>query len=187
MISEFSKKISAYLIENGADHNEEEVLTYGAECFINLLISDGLLLVIGLLTHHVVPLLIWAASFSLLRANLGGLHALSHFWCILIGTGIGVSSMAVGPVLAIHPVTAVLCTIAAAMIAIVIAPVPHKNKRHIQAHREKIKVKVAVTATIECVLICVFYFANPIYAAYIACGLIMAVVLGIAGVMWNPR
>jgi accessory gene regulator B len=185
MISELSKKISAYLIENGADHEEEEVLTYRAECFLNILISDGLLLVIGLFTHHVVPLLIWAVSFSLLRANLGGLHALSHFWCILIGTGIGASSMAVSPVLAAHPVAAVLCTIAAAIIAIVIAPVPHKNKRYIQAHRKKMK--VAITSAIECVIICVFYFADPIYAAYIACGVIMAVVLGMAGTIWNPR
>lgn len=187
MISELSKKISVYLIENGADHEEEEVLTYGAECFLNLLISDGLLLVIGLLTHHVVPLLIWAVSFSLLRANMGGLHALSHFWCILIGTVIGASSIFVGPVLAAHPVATVLCTIVGAIIAIVIAPVPHKNKEYIQVHRKKIKVKVAVTAAIECILTCVFYFANPIYAAYIACGLIMAVVLGIAGTIWNPR
>lgn len=187
MISELSKKISAYLIENGADYEEEEVLTYGAECFLNLLISDGLLLVIGLLTHHVVPLLIWAVSFSLLRANLGGLHALSHFWCILIGTGIGASSIIVSPVLAVHPVAAVLCTIAGAIVAVVIAPVPHKNKMYIQAHRKEIKVKVAITVAIECVLICVFYFADPMYAAYIAYGLILAVVLGITGTMWNPR
>lgn len=187
MISELSQKISAYLIENGADHEEEEVLAYGAECFLNLLISDGLLLVIGLLTHHVVPLLIWAVSFSLLRANLGGLHALSHFWCILIGTGIGASSLVISPVLAVHPVAAVLCTIAGAIVAIVIAPVPHKNKKHIQAHRKKMKVKVAITAAIECVMMCVFYFIDPMYAAYFACGLIMAVGLGIAGIMWNPR
>ena len=187
MISELSKKISAYLIENGADHNEEEVLTYGAECFINLLISDGLLLIIGLLTHHVVPLLIWAVSFSLLRANLGGLHALSHFWCILIGTVIGASSIAVSPVLAVHPVAAVLCTIAGAIIAIVIAPVPHKNKMYLQARRKNIKVKVAITAAIECAIIYALYFVDPVYAAYLACGLIMAVVLGIAGTIWNPR
>lgn len=186
MISELSKKISAYLIENGAD-DDAEVLSYGAECFLNLLISDGLLLVIGLFTHHVVPLLIWAVSFSLLRANLGGLHALSHFWCILIGTVIGASSIFVSPILAIHPVATVLCTVAAAIIAIVIAPVPHKNKRHIQAHRRKIKVKVAITAAIECAIICVFYFADPMYAAYLACGLILAVVLGMAGTIWNPR
>ncbi|WP_312939927.1 accessory gene regulator B family protein [Oscillibacter sp.] len=187
MISELSQKISAYLIENGADHEEEEVLAYGAECFLNLLISDGLLLVIGLLTHHVVPLLIWAVSFSLLRANLGGLHALSHFWCILIGTGIGASSLVISPVLAVHPVAAVLCTIAGAIVAIVIAPVPHKNKKHIQAHRKKLKVKVAITAAIECVMMCVFYFIDPMYAAYFACGLIMAVGLGVAGTIWNPR
>lgn len=187
MISELSQKISAYFIENGADHDDAEVLTYGAECFLNLLISDGLLLVVGLFTHHVVPLLIWSVSFSLLRASLGGLHALSHFWCILIGTGIGASSIIVSPILAIHPVAAVLCTVAGAIIAIVIAPVPHKSKRHIQAHRKKMKVKVAITAAIEYVIICIFYFADPMYAAYIACGFIMAVILGIAGTIWNPR
>lgn len=186
MISELSGKISAYLIENGADE-DAEVLTYGAECFLNLLISDGLLLVIGLLTHHVGSLLIWAVSFSLLRANLGGLHALSHFWCIVIGTGIGASSMAVSPFLAIHPLFTVLCAAAGAVIAAVIAPVPHKNKRHIQARRKKIKRKAAATAAIECAVTGIFYFADPMIAADTACGLIMAVILGIAGTLWNPR
>lgn len=186
MISELSRKISVYLIENGAE-DDAEVLAYGAECFLSLLISDGLLLMIGLLTHHVIPLLIWAASFSLLRANLGGLHALSHFWRILIGTVIGASSMAVSPVLAVHPVAAVLCTAAGAIIAAVIAPVPHKNKRYIQARKKKIKRKVAVTAAIECTITCIFYAVYPMIAAYIACGFIMAAFFGIAGTIWNPR
>ncbi|MPM13268.1 hypothetical protein SDC9_59624 [bioreactor metagenome] len=43
MISELSKKISSYLVLNGTDESEASVLAYGAECFINLLISDGLL------------------------------------------------------------------------------------------------------------------------------------------------
>lgn len=186
MISEMSNKISTYLIENGADESNAEVYAYGAECFLNLLISDGLLLVIGLLTHHVIYLLIWSVSFTLLRVNLGGLHASSQFWCILSGTIIGASSMGVSLFFVEYKVAAILCTLAAAIVAVIIAPVPHKNKKHIQKQRKKIKLKVAVTVSIECVIVCVLYFINPIIASYITSGVVMATIIGVAGVIFNP-
>lgn len=187
MISELSKKISSYLVLNGADESEASVLAYGAECFINLLISDGLLLIIGLLTHRVIYLLIWSVSFILLRVNLGGLHASSHFWCILIGTAIGASSMAISPLWVTHTNTAVICAVLAALIAIIIAPVPHKNKKHVQKQRRKIKLMVAVTVSAEGIAVLTFYSVNPLISAYIVSGLVIATALAVAGLFFNPR
>lgn len=187
MISEAAKRISAYLVENGAGEDDAEVLSYGAECFLNMLIADGLLIIIGLLTHHVVYLLVWSVSFSVLRTNLGGLHASSHFWCILIGTAIGASSIIVSPFWAAHTAIAAVFTAGAVVTAVAIAPVPHKNKRHIQSQKTMAKVKVAAAAAVECALTGIFYFSYPMIAAYIVSGMVMATVLAVAGMMFNPR
>lgn len=187
MISEMSKKISTYLIENGADKSNADVYSYGAECFLNLLISDLLLIVIGLMTHHVIYLLVWAASFTLLRVNLGGLHASTQFRCIVIGTIIGASSMVTSPIFAEFREVAILCAVVSEIIAVIIAPVPHKNKMYLQKQRNKIKLKVTIIATIECVIACILYFIHPMIAAYITSGVVMATVFGVAGVIFNPH
>lgn len=187
MISELSHKISAYFVLNGADESDAEVLTYGAECFINLLISDGLLILIGLLTGHVVQLLTWSVSFLLLRVNLGGMHAPSHLWCILSGTVVGASSLIVSPIWTGHKTAAILSTVAAALLAVLIAPVPHKNKMHIQKQRKKIKIKVAITVTAECMVAAVLLYSNFAIAGYIISGLTMATALAAAGMLLNPR
>lgn len=187
MISEAARKISIYLVKNGADASNADVFSYGAECFLNMLIADGLLLVIGLLTHHVIYLLVWSVSFSALRINLGGLHASSHLLCIVIGTVIGASSMIISPVWTKHPAVTAVCMAAAAVIAVTIAPVPHKNKRYIQRQKRIAKVKVASAAAVECAITGVFYLFYPMIAAYIVSGMIMATILAIAGMAFNPR
>lgn len=187
MITTLSKRISRYLVANGADASEEEVLAYGAECFINELISDALLIIIGILTNHVLEVLVWSVSFCLLRVNVGGLHAASHGWCVAIGTLIGASSIIVSPFLLQHVIFASILTVVATITAMIIAPVRHKNKQHIQAKRKEIKRKVIAIASTECIAIVVFYFANPVIASYIASGLIMATILAVAGMIWNPR
>jgi accessory gene regulator B len=187
MITDISQKISHYLVQNGADGNNEAVLSYGAECFINLLISDGFLLLVGVLTNRLVYLLIWAISYSLLRINLGGLHAPSHFWCIVIGTAIGASSILVSRIWLINTYITTVCVATAALIAIIIAPVAHKHKQHIQKQRRRIKQRVAVILLCECLAIIIYFQINPTIASYIVSGLIMATVLAVLGALFNPR
>jgi accessory gene regulator B len=142
---------------------------------------------IGFLTHHVAELLIWSISFCLLRVNLGGLHAPNHGLCIVLGTLIGSSSLLFSPLLEQHALLSLFLTITAALIAIVIAPVPHKNKMHVQVKRDEIKQKVVLIAILECAAVVGLYFVSPVIASYIASGLIMATVLAVAGLIWNPR
>lgn len=187
MISEMSRKISAYFVLNGADESDADVLAYGAECFINLLISDGLLILIGLLTNHVAELLVWSVSFLLMRVNLGGLHAPSHLWCILSGTVVGATSLIISPFWTVHQTAAMICAAGASILAVILAPVRHKNKRHIQKHRRKIKLKVTVTAIAECIAAAVLFYFNFTMTGYIISGLTMATALAAAGAVFNPR
>ena len=187
MIATLSRRISRYLVANGADASDEDVLTYGAECFLNEVISMVLLVLVGSLTNHVWELLIWSVSFCLLRVNLGGLHATSHGWCIATGTLIGASSLLISPFLVQYVVFAGLLTLAAAVTACLIGPVPHKNKQHVQRKRIEIKQNVIMVVMLVCIASVIFYFASPAIAAYIVSGLILATLLAVAGLLWNPR
>jgi len=187
MITELSKKVSLYLVENGADPSEEEVLAYGAECTITMALSIGLLLFVGLLTGHVIELFVWSLSYSLLRINLGGLHASTHFWCIIIGTGIGASSILLSPLWLREPILSAVLMVLAAVSSVLIAPVPHKHKQHIQKQRLAIKGKVAITVVAECLLVVLLYFQAPMFAGYIVSGVVMATALAFAGLLLNPR
>ena len=187
MITTISKQISRYLVVNGADASDEEVLAYGAECFLNEVISTALLIIIGILTNHVLELLIWSVSFCLLRVNLGGLHAASHGWCITAGTLSGASSLMLSPFLLQHIIFAIVLTFVAAVTTCIIGPVPHKNKQHVQIKRKEIKKKVIIVVMLECITSVIFYFVSPVIATYIASGLILATLLAVAGLLWNPR
>lgn len=186
MIKVLSHRISHYLILNGATE-EEEVLAYGVECFLNEVLSNGLLIIIGILTHHVLELLVWSVSFCLLRVNMGGLHATSHAWCIAIGTLIGAASLVISPFLLQHIWFASVLTLMAVITAGFIAPVPHQHKQHVQVKKEAIKRRVIVTAVLEGVVALILYFLLPVIASYVISGLLMATILALAGVIWNPR
>ena len=187
MVSEISKKISNYIVSNGSV-DDEEVLAYGAECLINQLISGGLLLIVGFLTNHVLELLVWSFSYSILRINLGGLHAPTHFWCIVIGTFIGASSMFVSSFWQSHIYLTIICLALAVVASVIIAPVSHKHKQHLQEHRKKIKQKVIVTLVCECLVIIIFALLGlKIIASYIVSGIIMATALAVLGMIFNPR
>ncbi|MPM25615.1 Accessory gene regulator protein B [bioreactor metagenome] len=187
MIAQLSKRISSYYIASGTDPEDAEVLAYGAECLITLLISDGLLLLVGVATGRVAELVVWSLSFTLLRLNLGGLHAVSHFWCITIGTVIGAASLLVSPLWQAHPRAAAVCALAAAVTAVALAPVAHRNKRHIQRQRTRIKQKVALTAAVECAAAWFLFSSSPVIASFLVSGLVMSVALGVAGAVFNPK
>ena len=187
MIRTFAQRISRYLVGNGADESNEAALAYGAECFLNECFSMALLVLVGILSHHVWELVLWSVSFCLLRVNLGGLHASSHGWCITSGTVIGASSLIISPVLLQHPVFAGILTVLLGVTSCVIAPVPHKNKQHVQAKRREIKQKVILVVILECMAIVICYVINPVASAYIASGLLLASLLAVGGLLWNPR
>lgn len=90
MIHSFSKKISTYLIRAGLPSEKYEVYAYGAECFLNLLICDILLILYAIITHHLLEIIIWTTSFSFLRRHIGGFHANSHFSCIISSVLLGI-------------------------------------------------------------------------------------------------
>ncbi len=187
MIEVLSKKIAKSLIQNGTDHYSEEVLAYGAECSLNLILSNAILLFIGLLTHHTIDLIIWSLSFVLLRKDLGGIHASSHFACISIGSFVGASSIIISPLLLYNKGITLLILFFCFIISVVIAPVPHINKLYLLANKPVIQRKVAVILLLELTIAGIFYLWFPLHVPYILSGIIYATFFAILGYWFNPR
>jgi len=66
-----------------------------------------------------------------------------------------------------------MLTVVVAVTACIIGPVPHKHKQHVQIKRKEIKRKVIVVVMVECIATVIFYWINPVVAAYIASGLLL--------------
>lgn len=187
MIETVSRKIAKTLIKNQTDQYNEEVLTYGAECFLNQFLANAILLSIGLLTGHAIDVILWSISFVMLRKNLGGFHAPSHFLCIASGSLIGASSLIVSPLLLSNQVISVLLLFFACITAVILAPVPHINKLYLLDDKPRIQRKVAVTLAAELLLAGILYFHFPSTAAYIVCAILYATFFAILGYFLNPR
>lgn len=186
MIAALSIKIADVLLASQEDKSRAKVIAYGAECFLSTLISDLFLLGIGLVTGHLLELVIWTISYTLLRSNTGGAHANTHFWCIIIGTGIGASTIFLSPLFIGRELVVLFAMVFCGVMAVMLAPVRHKNKP-LRRSVKTIKQTVILICIAELAMGAVLLHFAPLYGAYFALGMIMASVFALAGYFVNPR
>ena len=135
-------QIASWFIEQGLPEEQKEIYSYGLEGLANELLADILLFLSALLLHKIPEMFIWCFSFTILRVNLGGLHASSHSRCIIYSTAIGILSVQICPYFEKNlPIMVVFSTLVC-LIATFIAPVVHPNhplspKRKQSAHRHR--------------------------------------------------
>ncbi len=86
--------INRIVLWSNHEYAEEdiEVFYYGAECMLNSLSVDFVLLLWGILTHTLLPTLCWLFVFSIYRHHAGGIHASTNERCILISSLLGISN-----------------------------------------------------------------------------------------------
>lgn len=174
-------QLTDWLIENGLSENKREVYSYGLECLFNELIADLFLLLFALLLHKVSEMLIWSISFTVLRVNLGGLHASSHSKCIFFSTLLGIASVLICPIFINHLMIVFLFSIFSCLTAFFIAPVTHKN-HPLSNQRKKYAHQLSIFISIfETILIIILYDFFPIISVAIFSGLISATLLSILG------
>lgn len=186
MIKILSQNIASYLVSNGAKQNRQ-VLAYGAECFLNEIISNGLLILVGIFTNRLLELLLWSLCFCALRVQVGGFHAPTHAGCIIGGTLVGIASLFLSPILLRYPAVTLILVFLSLLLAIIIAPVPHKNKMYLQEKRSSIKKKVVYIGLTEITAMLLLFVSYPILSAYIASAIIMALTLALLGLSFNSR
>lgn len=181
MIHSFSKKISTYLIRAGLPSEKYEVYAYGAECFLNLLICDILLILYAIITHHLLEIIIWTTSFFFLRRHIGGFHANSHFSCIISSVLLGIFCITLtdAGILKLPSILIVfflcLCIIyPCAPVLQAKHPLPQRQKK--QEHTKGLQI-----LGIEFILSLTFHFIFPFIPSSIASGAFAAAVCCLIG------
>lgn len=96
MIEHLSRLIAKSLYNNTAEKSsseEIEMLQYGIECIINILIPLIIIFIYAFRSHKTLDMFIWFLSFLLLRNFIGGYHTSSHIRCIILSSFVGILSI----------------------------------------------------------------------------------------------
>lgn len=97
MIEKISFLLAKKLLQNTdkdcSDTEELEILKYGIECIINILIPISFFTIYSLLQNILLKMICWLITFLLLRNIIGGYHAGSHCSCIILSILYGILSL----------------------------------------------------------------------------------------------
>lgn len=183
MIEKKARQIAGFLVQNGADPQNEAVYAYSLECLLNLLFSDLLLFSIALMLHRFPEILVWTISYTLLRVRIGGYHAPTHIRCILSGTLIGILSLPMNRIWEMFPVLIPVLAVVLFLDLIFLAPVEHERHPVSEATRRRSKLLGALTGCLGFLLAYLlrdnpYIPADSIYSGF-ACALLLALLASV--------
>lgn len=185
MIRNLAEKIGHSLIHGGMPEENFEIYAYGAECFLNLFISEILLLTFGLFTHRLPEILLWDISFMLLRRQIGGYHAHSHFSCIICSTAIGSFSLLLNTFWKYIPAFGYFCLILLLPFIVRHSPVLHPNHPVTKELKNSARKKGILLFFTETIVSLLFFLFYPPFAYPIISGIFSAEILCILGYYKN--
>lgn len=92
MIGNIDKKLVHFIVETGflkkEDSVTKEILLFGCNIFLNIIISWSILLVIGAGRERLLETIVYILVFSLLKGYAGGYHAPNDLWCLGMYVGL---------------------------------------------------------------------------------------------------
>ncbi len=156
MILKIANTWADWLVENGANSDDHEIYTYGAECMLNELFSDILLILTALIFHKTFEMILWMLFFTPLRIHLGGMHASSHLKCILSSILLSYLCIFSYPLVEIPALMGIIL-IVSFFIVYKIAPVVHPNHPVSENRMAQMRIRALVIILIETILTCISY------------------------------
>lgn len=132
----------------------QDFYRYGIEISISSLLNIFLVLIIGVLIHHIVESIVFLSLFILIRSFTGGYHADTYFRCNLL-----MCTTFMLTVLANYmfygklplPITIVIICITELVVS-VLGPIENKNKPIDDSKRTRLKIiGIIITLIINCV------------------------------------
>lgn len=161
-------------VQNAVIPQEDgEIYAYGFECMLATLLQLIVFTVFGLLLHRLIPLALFALSFTAVKRYIGGYHAQSHLACVITTTVMGVVAVLVCACLPVWGTVPLLLAAACIILAVDCAPNPNNPLSKSALKRNR---KCALIATAVELIAFSALFMSPFapYAIYGACGLLMA-------------
>lgn len=184
-MNHIANKFASWIVSNGGSQEDHEVYAYGIECFLNTLLTFGLILVVGALLDRLLVTVVWLVFFSFLRHASGGLHAPNHIGCLILSLSIGIGCMIANPFLAVlgwNWIIILAGLIGSIVIVFLFAPVIHKNHPVSKARIPRIRKTARVTIMIEsCLILLLFFFAPPLISIAAILGVLSASISTLIG------
>ena len=186
MITRTANKWADWLVANGAEPESHEIIVYGIECAFNEVIANLIVFAIAFIIHMPLEMLVWQVFWLILRVNLGGHHAKSHFACIAYSTLLAVVCVLLVPVIVAVPVLIPIEILFSLFIAFFVAPSIHPNRLVSEERIIKIKKRGRVICVAESVIIIALYFTCPAWVSHVAAlGVFSAAILCLIGKFTN--
>lgn len=176
MIKKVSDNFAQWLVQNGSEAKDFNVISYSIESLLNYLLIIGACLIIGTLTGRIIESLIWLFSFITLRHYVGGFHAMSHLQCFFLSLAVFCFCIFIFYEFA-NVYIILFCSIFALITVWIIAPVIKNKDRFSPKEFCTIKNKARIIISIlVCAIIALCLF-NEMKIASIICSAVFSVSL----------
>lgn len=169
-----AEKFANWIIQNGGAEDDREVYVYGVECFLNTVLTFGIIIVVGILLNRIDITLIWLIFFVPLRHSSGGMHASNHINCLITSLSIGIGCMLLNPFLLSTIWIVVIGLIGSIIIIFSYAPVIHANHPIPNEKTFKIRKIARYVIVIESIAILILAFVSFSYATAAILGVLSA-------------
>lgn len=187
MIETISSKLAIYLlgkIEADDYDTEYEILEYGIECIINMLIPILFYTAFAIYNRFLIEMLVWIFCLLFYRNLIGRYHAHSHIKCIIQSTVFGLVSLYVATldyIVDMQNTKIILCVLL--IIHLFVKPIIHHSEKNNITFIKQRKVLVFLTLFVAGLLISLSGKALPSISNSVFVGIISAEILYLIAVI----
>ena len=176
MIERMAHLVAKYLVRNGADKSNYEVYVYALECLFNTGITTCILFIYAFSFQKVPDVILWILGYMPIRTNIGGLHASTHFRCILMSTIICIVSINICGFLHAQFMLVLVLLIGSTILIIFNQPIVNPNGLVTDAQRKQSKMKFFIWMFID-VMVWLFWGAKIEVISFLIAGILSAMIL----------
>lgn len=171
------------------DKDAQEICAYGIEITLSTMMNFVLLLVIGALTHTLIPAVLFGMIFAVIRLYIGGYHCTGYWQCNLTFCGIYLLVILLGKLLTPY------CGIDYEILILMwcglgiwyLGPVENSHKPTTEAQRKQCHTIAKGIFLADCAIAIGCYLIEPFYGVVAALTLLSVVALLPIGTLSERR
>jgi len=145
-------QIVNFITEQDVISDESDVqdfYRYGIEISISSLLNIVLVVIAGILIHHIIESIVFLTLFILIRSFTGGYHADTYFRCNLLMCTTFILTALANSIFSLLIIIVLICV--TELIVSILGPIENKNKPIDDSKRIKLKIiGIVITLIINC-------------------------------------
>lgn len=184
MVERISVMLTDQIISNKLiPDNMREWYIYAFCRLFETFISLGMLMIVGVGTNRLLPLILFWVFFDLLRRRAGGYHCEKYWQCFITTTIVFIGVVKIEPFLSSHPIILYSLLVVASLVILIVGTINHPNIDYDSMELVKSKEFSRHILAIELFVILSFFMlgVKEFYLTYMSVGVIIcAILMGLA-------